>query len=207
MPTDHGKRDIIASSISTTLQKPNIEQWLETMEGYIHQAMERNHVAPELTISQRRPGSFEQHANLDGEILEAAHQQENKNQDPSYRTSRFEVRLREAEREMEMVEESMGSWKQQLSAKGYVDKFGGQIGRVILHGELLKIANEQVNLQQDLINKLLDTQAFIARQVTFITQQLAQKQEQGAQQSSLAVRDSVTETSDYVLVSGDEASD
>ncbi|KAJ5774970.1 hypothetical protein N7457_009866 [Penicillium paradoxum] len=120
--------------------------------------------------------------------------------------------LRGAASCMDELEEQTRSLEQLLNLKGCAEKIGDLTRRVGKHEELLRIANERFNLQQELIKQLLKDQASTSDQVTLITRQLAHQRDQSAQQmeqrgahpSSLTQNNSATETYDYIFVSEDE---
>ena len=83
-----------------------------------------------------------------------------------------------------------------------------------MHERLLKVADQQINTQQELIKHLLEAQVSASQQLALVTQKLSQQSERDVQQPQVkepegqhSNTDGVsksTDASDYVLISEDE---
>ncbi|KAJ5519783.1 hypothetical protein N7463_000236 [Penicillium fimorum] len=119
-----------------------------------------------------------------------------------------EERPKKSEQQEDIFQKRITSLQKQLSIRNFVQQHGGLKERLTMHGRLLEIADQQINTQQELIRHLFDAQTSTSRQLLQQFEQCVQQpqvEEPEGQQSNLGGVNKSTDTSDYVLISEDEA--
>ncbi|CAG8200688.1 unnamed protein product [Penicillium nalgiovense] len=208
MSTYQRNRDTFASNVNTTEKKLCIEQWIEDTTKRI----EGPAITLGLAMPEKHLGSLEQQPGAEGvlermdmlvkritNVKEIAHKQEEK--------------LKRSEVQEKILEEKIASLQEQLRMQDSC-QYNGFKDRLAMHERLLKVADQQISTQQELIKHLLEVQVSTSQQLALVTQKLSQQAERCAQQPQVkepegqhSNTDGVnkdTDASDYILVSEDE---
>ncbi|KAJ6191359.1 hypothetical protein N7519_001380 [Penicillium mononematosum] len=208
MSTYQRNRDTFASNVCTTEKKISIEQWIEDTTKRI----EGPTIALGLAMPEKHLGSLEQQPGTEGlservdmlvkritNLKEVVHRQEEK--------------LKKSEVQEKILEEKIASLQEQLSMQDSC-QYNSFKDRLAMHERLLKVADQQISTQQELIKHLLEAQVSTSQQLALVTRKLSQQAERGAQQPQVrepkgqhSNTDGVnksTDASDYVLVSEGE---
>lgn len=212
MSTYQRNRDTFPSNVYTAEKKLSIEQWIEDTTKRI----EGPTIALGLAMPEKHLGSSEEQPGTDGlsgrvdklvEIIavlrdifkEVVH--------------RLGEKLEESKAQEKILEEKIASLQEQLSMRDSC-QCNSFKDRLAIHERLLKVADQQINTQQELIKHLLEAQVSASQQLALVTQKLSQQSERDVQQPQVkepegqhSNTDGVsksTDASDYVLVSEDE---
>ncbi|KAJ5488306.1 hypothetical protein N7453_011760 [Penicillium expansum] len=197
MSTYKRKCDTIANDVYNTEQRISIEQWLEDTTKRIEGPV----ISLGFTIPQKRLGGLEQRSDVNKGLLERDHGQGDK--------------LEKSESQEDVLQEKIISLQEQLSMQDSFQQHSGLKTRLSMHERLLEVTDQQIHAQQKLIKNLFEAQASTSRQLALISQKLSQQPEQSAQQpqveeaegqqSNPGGANTITDDSEYVFVSEDEA--
>ncbi|KAK4863136.1 hypothetical protein LT330_010572 [Penicillium expansum] len=197
MSTYKRKCDTIANDVYNTEQRISIEQWLEDTTKRIEGSV----ISLGFTIPQKRLGGLEQRSDVNKGLLERDHGQGDK--------------LEKSESQEDVLQEKITSLQEQLSMQDSFQQHSGLKTRLSMHERLLEVTDQQIHAQQKLIKNLFEAQASTSRQLALISQKLSQQPEQSAQQpqveeaegqqSNPGGANTITDDSEYVFVSEDEA--
>ncbi|KAJ5245443.1 hypothetical protein N7489_005539 [Penicillium chrysogenum] len=195
MSTYQRNRDTFPSNVYTAEKKLSIEQWIEDTTKRI----EGPTIALGLAMPEKHLGSSEEQPVLRDIFKEVVH--------------RLGEKLEESKAQEKILEEKIASLQEQLSMRDSC-QCNSFKDRLAIHERLLKVADQQINTQQELIKHLLEAQVSASQQLALVTQKLSQQSERDVQQPQVkepegqhSNTDGVsksTDASDYVLVSEDE---
>ncbi|KGO38712.1 hypothetical protein PEX1_095600 [Penicillium expansum] len=217
MPTYKRKCDTVANNVYTTEQRMSIEQWLEDTTKRI----EGPAISLGFNISPKRLGGLEQRSDMNKELLERDYGQGDKIVDMigalNETVHRQEEERLEEESELQenVLQENITRLQEQLSMQDSFQQHSGLKSRLSMHEKLLEVTDQQIHTQQKLIKHLLEAHASTSRQLALISQKLSQQPEQSAQQpqveeaegqqSNPGGANTITDDSEYIFVSEDEA--
>ncbi|KAJ5465716.1 hypothetical protein N7530_009503 [Penicillium desertorum] len=204
MSTFQRNRDTFASNVYITEKKLSIEQWIEDTTKRI----EGPTIALGLAMPEKHLGGLEQQAGteLSGRVDMLVKRITNLKEV----VQRQEENLKKSELQEKILEEKIASLQEQLSMRDSCQHNGFK-DRLAMHERLLKVADQQINTQQELIKHLLEAQVSTSQQLALVTRKLSQQAERCVKQPQVkgpegphSNTDGVskgTDASDYVLIS------